>query len=86
MIGIVNVDENVRETGPHKYEIRINRMFVTSFEHNREEPLHECLLRAAVAAEFAHKLANSKPITPRPFTPPRYDEVFFAGLEALSKM
>ena len=51
MIAIVNVDENVRENGPHEYELRINKRVVARFFHNREEPLHECLIKAAIAAE-----------------------------------
>lgn len=56
MIAIVNVDKNVRKSGPHEYELRINKHVITRFAHNREEPLHECLMKAAIAAqEKAHK-------------------------------
>lgn len=51
MIAIVNVDKNVRESGPHEYELRINSPVITRFTHNREEPLHECLIKAAVAVK-----------------------------------
>jgi hypothetical protein len=78
MIAIVNVDENVRTGGPHKYELRINRKVVATFTHDREKPLRDCLLAAALAAEEAGPNHN--------FQRPRYDDVFFAGLEALSKM
>lgn len=49
MIEIINVDKNVRESGPHDYEIRINRKVITRFIHNREESLGMCLLRAGMA-------------------------------------
>ena len=77
MICIVNVDENVRPNGPHKYELRINRMVVATFTHDREKPLRDCLLAAAVAAE--DKGPNHK------FSQPRYDDVFFAGVVELFK-
>lgn len=50
MIAIVNIDKDVRNFGPHEYELRINKRVVARFIHNREEPLHECLLKAAIAA------------------------------------
>ena len=46
MIAIVNIDDNPRASGTHKYEIRINRTPVAQFEHNREAPLSLCLKRA----------------------------------------
>lgn len=51
MIAIVNIGESVRHSGPHKYELRINRTPIATFYHNREEPLYELLLKAAIAAE-----------------------------------
>ena len=51
MISIVNIDKNVRKSGPHEYELKINDHVITRFTHNKEDPLHECLLKAAIAAE-----------------------------------
>jgi len=51
MIAIVNVDKSDTASGPHKYEIRINKRVVTTFTHNREDSLQECLLKAAIAVE-----------------------------------
>lgn len=59
MIAIVNVDPNPRTEGEHLYEIRINRKVVTQFTHERSEPLHVCLERAAQAArESRYKLLS----------------------------
>ena len=49
MIAIVNIDGNVRKSGPHLYEIRINREPVTRFTHDREKPLSKCLFNALLA-------------------------------------
>lgn len=49
MIAIVNVDPDLRQTGPHIYQIRINRLAVTTFIHNREDDLSTLLERAAHA-------------------------------------
>lgn len=49
MIAIVNVDKNVRDEGPHQYELRINRTVIATFMHNREDTLDVCLERAAEA-------------------------------------
>ena len=78
MIAIVNVDENVRTHGPHKYELRINQRVVATFTHDREKPLRDCLLAAAIAAEQVGSNHD--------FKRPRYDDVFFFGLDALSGM
>jgi len=51
MIAIVNVDKNIRNTGPHEYELRINGRVITKFIHNREESLSECLMMAATAVK-----------------------------------
>ena len=83
MIAIVNVDNNVKRSGPHKYELRINNNVVTTFIHNREDPLHECLLKAAIAAEVKVTPVNGRI---KPFFEPRYDEVFFKGLEYLNSL
>lgn len=49
MIAIVNIDENLRDSGPHEYEVRINYKPIARFTHNREERLSRCLERAASA-------------------------------------
>ncbi len=49
MIAIVNIDKNVRESGPHLYELRINRKVITTFIHYRERSLYQCLFAAALA-------------------------------------
>lgn len=51
MIAIVNVTPEPKPTGPHTYEVRINRHAVVRFEHAREEGLARCLRRAAEAVE-----------------------------------
>lgn len=52
MIAIVNVDPNPRVDGPHLYELRINSKVITTFVHDRADPLHKCLERAARAAKL----------------------------------
>lgn len=52
MIAIVNVDPNPRKSGEHVYEIRINSKVITTFTHEREEPLHVCLEKASQAAKL----------------------------------
>jgi len=75
MICIVNVDENVRANGPHKYELRINNRFIAAFTHDREKPLRDCLMAAAIAAEKCGPNHD--------FSRPRYDDVFCAGVAAI---
>lgn len=48
---ITNIDDNVRDSGPHRYVLRINNKVIAFFEHDREKGLAECLRRAATAAE-----------------------------------
>ena len=48
---IQNIDPDPRPEGSHHYQLRINRKVICEFTHNREEPLHTCLRRAADAAE-----------------------------------
>ena len=83
MTAIVNVDDAVTDKGPHVYELRINKRAVARFIHNREEPLHECLLRAAIAAE---EKAKSKNGMVRPFLEPLYDDVYYKGVEWLNSL
>lgn len=45
MIAIVNVEGT--DNGVCKYEVRINRDVITSFEHNRSDELEICLRKAA---------------------------------------
>lgn len=59
MISIVNIDENPRPFGVHRYQVKINRMEICQFEHKREDGLAACLLAAAKAVE-ANKWANAK--------------------------
>jgi hypothetical protein len=51
VIAIVNVSKEPKSSGPHEYELRINRDVVCTFTHNREESLSKCLRRAADAYE-----------------------------------
>ncbi len=83
MICIVNVDKNVRDSGPHEYELRLNNFVIARFTHDREKPMHDCLLSAAIAAEEKKK-PDSRGMV-KPFLEPRYDEVFFAGLAEIFK-
>ena len=53
MISIVNVDENPRSAGPHKYEIRVNNEVIGSFIHSREDELSVCFDKASYAAKVA---------------------------------
>ena len=56
MIAIINIDKNPRKTGPHDYVLRINRKVICNFVHNREDPLHICLEKAAKAAKAAQMI------------------------------
>ena len=78
MITIVNVDKNVRERGVHEYEIKINQKVITRFTHKREESLKELFLMAALAVEASEKDGPKEKVT---FTPPRYDDVYWQGIE-----
>ena len=49
MIAIINIDPDLRQTGPHLYEVRINREVVATFVHNREDDLFALFERAAHA-------------------------------------
>lgn len=55
MIAIVNIDKNIRESGEHEYRLMINKKHITTFKHNREEPLSKCLHKASCAAGKAEK-------------------------------
>jgi hypothetical protein len=55
MIAIVNVTERPAETGPHDYEVRINRQVITRFQHRREDGLAKCLRLAADAVDEARE-------------------------------
>ena len=50
MIAIVNIDKNLRETGEHLYEVRINHKPLFQFKHNREKPIQELFKQAMEAA------------------------------------
>ena len=50
MIAIVNVDTIPRSSGPHIYELRINKEVIATFMHNREDSLEKCLQLASQAA------------------------------------
>ena len=55
MIAIINIDKNLRDSGEHEYELRINRKVIAKFTHNREDELWVCLLKASFAAKnFDH--------------------------------
>jgi hypothetical protein len=84
MIAIVNIDDNVRASGRHKYELRINNRVIATFYHDREKPLHECLLEAAIASESKTKPCKKGLI--RPLFEPRYDDVYLEGLRWLSSL
>ncbi len=58
MIAIVNVSPVPQETGPHLYEVRINRRVVATFVHKREKGLAACLRKAARAVETQEKIKN----------------------------
>ena len=83
MIAIINVDKNVRQSGPHEYELRINRYVVARFTHNREEPLHECLLKAAIVAQEKATPRNGRI---KSFLDPLYDDVYYKGIEWLNNL
>jgi len=48
---ITNVTENLHETGPNTYILRINEKVIARFKHQREDGLAECLRRASEAAK-----------------------------------
>ena len=50
---IQNIDKNLRETGEHLYQLRINNHVICEFTHNREDTLAQCLMRAEEAAANA---------------------------------
>lgn len=85
MIAIVNVDNDIRLTGEHTYELRINQRVICTFKHNREEPLHELLLKGAIACENTY-IPNRRSGDMLKYTPPRYDEVYRKGIEAFERM
>lgn len=58
MIAIVNVSPVPQETGPHLYEVRINRRVVATFVYKREKGLAACLRKAAKAVEIEEKIRN----------------------------
>lgn len=60
MIAIVNVDTNPRESGLHKYSIRINRLEVGTCYHYREEPLSLLLHRASVQMAMQERSGGPK--------------------------
>lgn len=62
MIAIVNVDKNLRETGPHEYEVRINRKPLFRFKHNREDSIASLFGRAQQAAWDAEAEAHNNGI------------------------
>lgn len=51
MIAIINVSDVCKPFGVHKYEVRINKTLITTFEHRREQGLVICLRQAAAAVE-----------------------------------
>jgi hypothetical protein len=53
MIAIINVAMHPAPSGPHPYEVRVNRELITTFVHNREDGLAMCLRRAADACDEA---------------------------------
>ena len=61
MIAIVNVDKNVRESGPHEYEVRINREPLFRFTHDREKPIFKLFIKAAFAARRMHRKNKESP-------------------------
>lgn len=50
MIAIVNIEPIARDTGWHRYELRINKRVIVQFKHRRQDSLATCLRRAANAA------------------------------------
>ena len=60
MIAIINIDPNLRKTGEHLYQIKINNSPVITFKHNREEDLATCLKKAYKAVDrMVKKLADN---------------------------
>lgn len=47
MIVVCNVSEEYSRTGIQQYEVRINDIKLSSFEHNSEEGMSVCLHKAA---------------------------------------
>lgn len=83
MIGIYNIDEKVRTSGPHKYLLTINKNVIVEFIHDREKPLHECLLQAAIAAE---EKATPKNGMIKPLLEPRHDDTYYEGMKWLDSL
>ena len=55
MIAIVNIDKNVRDSGSHLYELRVNQKVICKFSHDREQSLDICLMKAAEAYKMSIK-------------------------------
>ena len=51
MIAIVNVSTPPTKKGANKYEVRINKAVITTFEHKREDGMTMCLKLAADAVD-----------------------------------
>lgn len=51
MIQIINISENLKPYGEHKYSLRINGKELCQFIHKREEGLSQCLKKAALAVD-----------------------------------
>ena len=55
MIAIINISLQVKDAGPQLYALQINRHRITTFTHNREEPLSVILAKASEAARLLEK-------------------------------
>ena len=48
---VINIDKDVRPSGPHLYEVRLNQIPLASFVHIREDGMVVCMRKAAEALE-----------------------------------
>ncbi len=55
MLGIVNIDENPRQSGRHEYSLRLNNLEICKFHHKREECMSRILDRAADAVRAVER-------------------------------
>lgn len=57
---IRNVSNDLRKTGLHRYEVRINNQLICVFDHRREEPPSKCLMRAMEAVVVCEKTNKAR--------------------------
>lgn len=58
---ISNISEQYSRTGPQRYEVSLNRFKIVEYDHDSEDGMAVCLLRAADAlGELGEQEINSR--------------------------